>query len=183
MAPSSDEYAMSDPEATLALLQASIRTADRAKRHYRWLSWAISVVLAIVGVLTANAGLKDASPHCLAGPSALLFYGIVTALCGAVTRAVGPNERSESHRLVKRATQLIEIRLREAVANSDPRFSHFDAERLRIRAKTSPEEVLDVLSKDPPALIVSPSDSDGQSGGRPPDAPRAGQQVVEPDVE
>ncbi|MCG8432966.1 MAG: DUF308 domain-containing protein [Gammaproteobacteria bacterium] len=138
---------MNDPQQYSIELDTRIKKMNRAKISFLVLSWLIAIILAVAGVFTATSGISTNMERWWNSPDVIVFWGVLTAICGAVTKVIDPSVRAEKYRLIKRAIQLIKINYEASVGKEDERDLKERAEKLRIKAKESPQEVIEELLK------------------------------------
>jgi len=127
-----------------------LKELDReAKWHYsryellRNLQIALTIAIAVAGVLTANAGASGQPGALYSGPATLIFLGLVSAVCAAVNQWANPERRSAEHYKIKMALRSVE----GAVKYRDLPIA--EAELLRTLVFTDPERALVRLSGAP----------------------------------
>jgi hypothetical protein len=109
-------------------------------RRLRFLQMALMIAIAVAGLLTASAGLSEHQGAVYSTPTALLVWGLVSAVCAAINQWANPERRSSEHYSVKMALRAVE----GAVKNRDLPLA--DAEKLRTLAFKNPEAAIEKLS-------------------------------------
>lgn len=115
---------------------------EKARSLYRihyWSNLIMSILIAAAGAATAFASQLDGESHWWASSTALLVYGLITAILTTLKEVAGSSTRAEHMQQRKRALQQIKIVL---VSTDEAQFSYRQAASLVQMAKTDPSAAL-----------------------------------------
>lgn len=118
---------------TKTLIDTHLSSADSWADGFRTLNVALAVVIAGLGAIVA------AEPNF--GEYTGMVLGALTAMFGALNKAIDPGEAGERHATRKRALELLKVEA-DREDNESP-FSSDEMKRLVYRAKRDPAAVLE----------------------------------------
>jgi hypothetical protein len=134
-------------------IEETIKLRNAAQVRYKLAELALMATIAGSGFLTAAASQDATKIPWLASKTALLVYGLASAICAIVNKILTPSEKSAFHRKVKLALYRIkgEVKYRGMSAS--------DAESLRVIAVTSPDAILEKIQSKPDNKGKDPTES------------------------
>ncbi len=116
-------------------LKIHLNSADRWSDWFRNINIALAVIIAGLGSVLAASELLNSY--------VAMALGALTAMFGALNKALDPGKRAERNTLRKRALELIKIELE--CTDRQSRLSNDDAKRLIHSAKHDPTTVLEEM--------------------------------------
>jgi hypothetical protein len=121
-------------------IDETIKRRQRLELNFKILHVGLGVVVASCGFLTAAASQATMKTTWISTPSALLIFGLLSAMSAIINQLLTPSEKQAHHQNVKRALQYIrgEVKFRSMTVKQ--------AELFRILATTNPELVLGQLN-------------------------------------
>ena len=128
---------MKDHNELAKYLNLEIDKIDNAKRRFKIFSWSLLVCMAALGIIVAsnkNFGWEYTP----------LLLGVLTAIVGTLQKAIDPGLTAEKLKYRKRALESIKVEIE--YVDYGGKLTAVDAERLIIKAKEEPVEVLELLA-------------------------------------
>jgi FtsH-binding integral membrane protein len=120
-------------------IEQTIKRREFVKDVYQFLNVGLGVIIAACGFLTAAASQTELKTTWISSPTALLMFGLLSAISAIINQIMTPGQRYAHHKIVRLALQHIrgEVKFRKMTVK--------DAQALRTLALTKPEFVLGKL--------------------------------------
>ena len=124
----------------LVTLGKDIQTYVISYKRWQAIQWAFTVIMAAAGALTSAAGIKGATSW-FGTPTALVIWGIVSAVTASLNQATNPAARSQRIHQSKFALHLTKGALEVGRIKVD------EAERFWGIALTEPDKAIEELNR------------------------------------